>query len=195
MIVRYRWLWIGCGILLLAPSATEAQRKVTTRKEKPKAKTTQFVGVMTSFNNLTGPLWEFQVTTKKQKTSRNTVTLVGGYSSRWETFKSDTVGRSSSREWIHGIGGAAMLNHYSEKIGPGLVWSLGVSGNIYFRDQRKLKTLSVFGLVAYRTPVGSRSMVAPHIGFGLMGSPFASTSSSDINGAYILAGCSWVMKL
>ncbi len=191
----HRWLVIGWCVAWAAPAAAEAQRKVTTRKDKPKIKTTQFVGFMTSFNNLTGPLWEFQVTTKKQKTSRQTVTLIGGYSSRWETFKNDTIGRSSSREWIHGIGGAATLNHYSDMIGQGLVWSLGVSGNIYFRDSRKLKTLSVFGLLAYRTSVGSRSLLAPHIGFGLMGSPFASSSRSDINGAYVLAGCSWVMKL
>lgn len=188
-------LWglaVGLWVTGLVSDAA-AQRKITPKKKERGPAVTQYLGAVTSFNHITGAVWEIQLSQRGRLSPRSSFSVVGGYSSRWVTFKNDTLGRPSRDRWLSGLGGAVMMNNYLKKLGEGFVWTLGVSGHLFFERPVDLKTFSVFGMVAHRFKTGS-SIISPHIGGGLMGTIFKSTLGSDVNNLYLMAGCAWLFK-
>lgn len=186
---------IGVFLVLTVGSHGMAQRKISPKVKKRGPAPAQHLGAVSLFNHISGAMWEVQLSNRGRLSSRSTFALLGGYSSRFVHFKNDTLGRPSRDRWLHGVGGALVLNNYTRKIGEGFAWSLGVSGNLYFDEPVDLKTFSLFGMMSYRWPVGSKSSISPHLGVGLMGSIFRSTLGSDVNSIYVMGGCSWLFKM
>jgi hypothetical protein len=197
-------------LVLLTANPTYAQRK-NIQKNDDNFKADYSLGLATGFNNISGLQLEMTMKNRSGSVSSSTLSVIGGYSSRYAGFSAafDSTG-NKTKEWVHGLGAAVILTNFFQKLREGPFWSVGITGNLYFKKAiettidnfgqgivlktTNLKTFSVFGEIGYQWLVG-RYAVRPHVGLGLMGSPFASTSSSDINGFLITAGCSLLLKL
>jgi hypothetical protein len=151
---------------------------------------------------------------KSGSSSRSTFSLIGGYTSRYSKIEIDEITARTESQWIHGVGGGLVLNNYINSYKEGLYWSVGASGNYYFKKgiastiedvtpdsaiivnhkSANLKTFSVFLLAGYKYNLTEKYALKPNIGVGIMGSPFESSSSSEINGLYVNVGCSVIFK-
>ncbi len=207
MILRYFFLIL----IFIASSHLLAQNR-RTQKTEDTFNPQYALGLAAGLNNVSGAEFDMIIKNREGGVSKSTLSLIGGYSSRWTGFTStfDTTGKKT-KAWVGGLGVAVVLNNYLFKLNEGAFWALGVTGNVYFRRSvdvlvdnlgnpvvlkgSHLKTFSLFGEIGYQWPVGSRYYLRSHLGAGLMGSPFASSSSSDINGFLFSAGCSLLFKL
>jgi hypothetical protein len=199
-------------ILLLAATQVWGQRRKI-QKTEDDFQTEYTIGLATAFNGISGLEMEMTMKNRNGGTSNSTLSLTGGYSSRYAGFSSplDTsAAGTKTNKWIHGIGGAVTLNNYFKNPKQGGYWAIGVTGNYYFKKSTvtnvvgnslvvsqitNLKTFSVLGKIGYKFLLPSRSSLRADIGVGLMGSPFTNSSSSDINGFFVTAGCSLLFKL
>lgn len=192
--------WIIVSVL---PAWSQARRK-TQPKSQTKVQTgevSHYLLGTTSFNNITGVAYEMGLRNKYGAVSRSTVSLVGGYSSRYSDFE-DPATFNVNKKWIHGVGFAVILNNYIDKTDEGFVWNAGVSGNLFFEHSEadkkfsnQLKTYSVFLLGGYRGKMGDRYFIQPSLGAGIMGSSFKSSTGSEINGLYMTGGIAFGFKL
>jgi len=162
--------------------------------------TTDFWGAGAAFNGISGLHYEWGLRNKSGAVSRSTFSLLAGYSSRWASFESNTTFKKSD-EWVHGVGLGIAFNNYLSSPDEGMVWSLGISGNVYFKNtdepknfSSQLKNYAVVALIGYRMKSASGFLITPQLGAGLMGSSFKSSTSSDINGLYVMLGASLSLK-
>lgn len=213
---------------LTTDSAQSQVRKKRTGVTTSDFATQHFIGPIVQFNNVSGIEWEMTMKNKSGGSSKSTFSLIGGYASRLGkvdfikpiNLNNETVEiRAKKTEWVNGVGGAIVLNNYIENFKEGPYWSVGASGNYYFKKgvgssyvdsvrqndntyktvevnypTTNLKTFSVFALVGYKYLLGDRYAIKPQLGAGIMGSPFRSSSSSGINGFFVNIGCSVLFK-
>ena len=204
-------------IFLIAFAADSSQSQIRKKRTAVKTsnfKTQHFVGPIVQFNNITGVEWEMTMKNQGGSSSKSTFSLIGGYASRYSEIEVDAITARTESQWIHGVGGGIILNNYiiSQKEGP--YWSVGASGNYYFKKgivssvedvtpdssiivnhkSANLKTFSVFLLAGYKLKLTDTYAIKPNIGVGLMGSPFESSSSSEINGFFVNVGCAVIFK-
>lgn len=204
-------------VLLLAFTANSAHAQVRKKRSTPETsnfKTQHFLGAIAQFNNLSGIEWEMTMKNKGGGSSKSTFSLIGGYASRYTKIEIDEITARTQTQWIHGVGGALILNNYIHNHKEGPYWSVGASGNYYFkkgiassleeitpdsliivnRQSSNLKTFSVFLIAGYKYKINDRYALKPQIGAGIMGSPFKSSSSSEINGFFVNVGCAVLFK-
>lgn len=219
-------------IFLIAFTADSSQSQV--KKKRASVKTSNFtplyfIGPVAQFNNITGVELEVTMKNKNGSSSKSTFSLIGGYASRYGKvdfikpiiFSNETIEiKAKKTEWIHGLGGAMVLNNYIESFKNGFYWSVGVSGNYFFKKgiatsyidsvlqtdgsyetrevnykTTNLKTMTVFLITGYKYNLTDKYALKPNLGLGIMGSPFRSSSASAINGFFVNAGCSVIFKL
>ncbi len=206
MMQKTGWTTVGQALIGLALMAMLcADGSAQTRRPRRETKrivgeTTHFWGVSASFNGISGFHYEWGLRNKSGAVSRSTFAVAAGYSSRLASFENEVTFNESS-EWVHGAGMGIMFNNYITSPDEGLVWALGISGQIFFKHTDKpekfsnqLKNYAVFGHVGYRLKSGTRMVVTPVLGVGIMGSSFKSSTSSDINGLYGSLGASLSLK-
>lgn len=201
-------------LFAVEPSYAQVRKKRTPGKTSTDFKVQHFVGPIVQFNNISGIEWEMTMQNKSGSSSKSTFSLIGGYASRYTDIEIDEITARTQKEWIHGVGGGIVLNNYTKSYKEGLYWSVGATSNYYFKRgiassieeitpdsaiivnhlSKNLKTFSVFLIGGYKFNITERMALKPNIGFGLMGSPFRSSSSSEINGFFINAGCSFIFK-
>lgn len=194
-------VFVGLALIALLCADGSAQTRRPRRETKRIiGETTHFWGATASFNGISGLHYEWGLRSKSGAVSRSTFSIAVGYSSRWASFE-DEITFTKSSEWVHGAGTGIMFHNYISSPDEGLVWALGISGNVFFKhtDQpekfsNQLKTYAVFGHVGYRLKSGSDWVVTPVLGAGIMGSSFKSSTSSDINGLYVTLGASLSLK-
>jgi hypothetical protein len=201
-------------IVFTADSSQSQIRKKRTPAKTSNFKTQHFIGPIAQFNNITGIEWEMTMKSQSGSSSRSSFSLIGGYTSRYSKIEIDEITARTESQWIHGVGGGLILNNYINSYKEGFYWSVGASGNYYFKKgiassieevtpdssiivnhkSANLKTFSVFLLAGYKYNLTEKYALKPNIGVGIMGSPFESSSSSEINGLYVNVGCSVIFK-
>ncbi len=191
------------GWLLVCVLWTDASAQIRRPRREVKrivGETTDFWGGRVSFNGISGLQYEWGLRNKTGAVSRSTFSVEAGYASRWAKFEDKSTFKKSD-EWVSGLGLGIAFHNYLSSPDEGVVWSLGISGNVYFKNtdepkkfSNQLKTYAVGAHVGYRLKTGSGMLVTPHLGGGLMGSSFKSSTSSDINGLYLVVGASLSLK-
>jgi len=186
--------FVLCILVFLISFSGYAQKRQKKEQMQSSGEVTKYAGAVVNFNNITGALLEISLRNRSGSVSKSTIVLVGGYASRYVGFEDDLTGQTK-KEWVHGVGGGVVLNNYIRNLKEGMFWSIGVAGNLYFKhsDQpekfsNQLKSFSVFGQFGYKMRLEEKIFLQPYVGVGLMGSPFRSSSSSDINGGYLMIG-------
>jgi hypothetical protein len=182
-------MYIFGALILIMNSWLPAQTHKPLQRKQDISKEPLHIIITPNFNNISGVGLEFNLTNKQNAATKSSVSLLGGYSSRLAKFYTDTSSGGQNK-WIHGIGFAGSLNNYSTIKLERFYWSLGVGGHIFFYRQQKLKTFSVFGHVGYKKILIHSLFADFHLGLGLMGSTFISSTDSDINGYFIHGGIS-----
>lgn len=204
-------------VFLIAFTADSSQSQIRKKRTPAKTsnfKTQHFIGPIAQFNNITGIEWEMTMKSQSGKSSRSSFSLIGGYASRYSKIEVDELTARTESQWIHGVGGGLVLNNYINSYKEGLYWSVGASGNYYFKKgiasrieeitpdssiivnhkSSNLKTFTVFLLAGYKINLSEKYALKPNMGLGIMGSPFESSSSSEINGIFFNIGCSVIFK-
>lgn len=204
-------------VFLIAFTADSSQsqiRKKRTPANTSNFKTQHFIGPIAQFNNITGIEWEMTMKSRSGSSSRSSFSLIGGYASRYSKIEVDELTARTESQWIHGVGGGLVLNNYINSHKEGPYWSVGASGNYYFKKgiassieevtpdssiivnhkSSNLKTFTVFLLAGYKINLSEKYALKPNMGLGIMGSPFESSSSSEINGIFFNIGCSVIFK-
>ncbi|MBL7996978.1 hypothetical protein JNM05_16550 [bacterium] len=202
-------------LILFAADSTQAQaRKKRTPAQSSDSKMQHFIGPIAQFNNISGIEWEMSMKNKTGSSSRSTFSLIGGFASRYSKIEIDEITARTETRWINGVGGAVVLNNYINSYKEGPYWAVGASGNYYFKKgiassieevtpdsaiivndkSGNLKTFSVFLIAGYKFRLSDKYAIKPQIGAGIMGSPFRSSSSSEINGLFVNLGCSIIFK-
>ena len=203
-------------ILGFAFDSSQAQvRKKRSYSESSGFKAKHFIGAIGQFNNITGIEWEMTMKNKSGSSSKSTFSLIGGYASRYSKIAINEFTSRTETQWINGVGGAIVLNNYINSYKEGPFWSVGASGNYYFKKgitssivditpdssvivnakSVNMKTFSVFLIAGYKYKLSDRYALKPQVGAGIMGSPFRSSSASKINGLFVNVGCSVIFKL
>ncbi len=204
-------------LVLFAAESGHAQiRKKRTPKTPSTFKVQHFVGPIAQFNNISGIEWEMTMPNRSGNKTKSTFSLIGGYSSRYgktdyvKPFNDTIELKKNKTQWVHGLGAAVVLNNFIKNNKEGFYWSVGASGNYYFKKgiatqlvgaegiaykkSKELKTFSVFLITGYKHNLNDRYSIKPSLGAGLMGSPFRSSSSSALNGFFVNAGCSFLYE-
>lgn len=200
-----------CSAVLFSGDLTAQRRRPPAAPSSTKSTApTHFLGAVTNYNHLSGFEWESSMSTKRQKGSKSSFSIIVGQSSRFGSFElNEETGKKSA--FVNGLGAGVMLNNYIDDIREGIYWSLGVSGHYYFHDfvdigvndldeitvvrYKNLKTFSVFGGAGYKWKTDSKQHFKGHLILGLMGSPFRSSSPADINGLFYGAGLGYSFRL
>lgn len=205
-------------VFLIAFTTDSSQSQIRKKKEPPRthpiSKRSIFIGPIAQFNNITGIEWEMTMKSQSGSSSRSSFSLIGGYASRYSKIEVDELTARTESQWIHGVGGGLVLNNYINSHKEGPYWSVGASGNYYFKKgiassieevtpdssiivnhkSSNLKTFTVFLLAGYKINLSEKYALKPNLGLGIMGSPFESSSSSEINGIFVNIGCSVIFK-
>lgn len=167
----------------------ESQIKQPLQRKKDAPKGSHFIGMTAGVNQISGLTWEFQLKNNKGQLSGSTLSLIGGYSSRYPKYdvltRIDTnIFISKKREWTHGLGFTAMINNYFSKSLNELYFSIGIGGHYFIRKEQRLKTANVLAFVGYKKALGEQWYLQAQTGACIMGSNLKSSSGSDINGFY-----------
>ncbi len=181
------------------------------RIKPPDFKPTYYIGATTGYNGITGILVERNL---KQKdgypSTKSTISFMGGYSLRQPKLLADPFRGKYQRVWVNGLGFGILLNNYVEKIKRGWFWNFGIATHLFFNNsqpviyeesgepyygKKKLKEFSVTASGGYRFDISKEYSLSPSTGIGFMGTPFVSTTSSDLNGVYFYAGITLVHKM
>ena len=163
----------------------ESQIKQPLQRKKDAPKGSHFIGLTAGVNQISGLTWEFQLKNSKGKLSGSTLSITGGYSSRYPKYDIDTnIYISKKREWTHGLGFTAMINNYFSKNLKELYFSIGIGGHYFIRKEERLKTANVLAFVGYKKALGEKWYIQAQTGACIMGSNLKSSSGSEINGFY-----------
>lgn len=189
MTLRPVWFLL---IFFIISESVIAQTKSPLLRRKDAPKGTESFGVAAGFNQISGLTWEFQLKDKRGQLSRSTLSLSGGYSSRYPEFETITIIDSipyitKKRVWTHGVGASGMINNYLQKNLQGWMLSFGVAGHVFFKNKQLLKTMSVTALAGYKKTWSSKLFLQAQVGAAVMGTPLKSSSGSEINGFFIMA--------
>lgn len=178
------WLLLAA---IITGSAVEAQTRKPLRRKSAPEKPNYHLFVTSGVNQVTGPGVEFNLRNRDGALTRSSLSVIAGYSTRYEKFFSNTsvIGRW---EWVHGAGIAGIINNYKDVKLSRYYWGLGISGHIFLREKKPLKTFAAFGHGGFKRFISSAAFVDIHLGAGIMGSPLSSSSRSDINGLYLNGG-------